>query len=742
MADRNQGIVGRAIPRVDGPLKVTGRADYSADHPIEPRPYVGWIVESSIGPGRIRALDVSKACAAPGVIEVLTHHNAPEQRPYGEPSDEGRFTQSHALLQTDQLRYHGQPIALVIAETLEQARGAALEIEVAYDADHGRFAVDGNEPNEDLEQPDSLDGGQDPDVIRGDFAEALEASDVVVDRTFTTPDQISAAMEPHATIAQWDGETLTVHTSIQVVANAVEALANTLKLDPDKIRVRSPFVGGGFGSKLGIHSDAVLACLGTLALEHPVKVVQSRRNVFSNGPHRGSSVQRVRLGATADGRLLAVGHDSIMPMSRGYEFAEPVAASARASYACDALHTTHRVVKVDMPPIDSMRAPGEAIGTLALEIAMDELATALKMDPLELRLRNVADREPMSGRPFASNDLRRCLERGAERFGWAARASGGRRQGRWRLGWGMAACTRFSLLMKASASVELRRDGRAVARLDMTDIGTGSYTIFRQIVADELGLTMDEVDVQLGDSNHPQTSGSGGSFGAASSGGAVLRACRELRKKLVTQAVGHPDTAMVDTDEDDAQFVDGTLRIGDEAMPLGEIVALEGETLEAEGSVEPQDASEEHAQYSYGAHFVELAVDDVSGEVRLRRVVGAFSFGRVLNEITARSQLIGAMTYGIGGALTESLALDPRYGAFMNRDFAEYHLAVNRDVPDIDVLMLGEPDERCGPLGSKGLGELGLCGIAGAISNAVFDATGVRVRDVPITPDRVLAGLV
>ena len=735
-------MIGKGTRRVDGPLKVRGAAPYAADQRLEPRPYIGWIVEATIGRGHVRSIDVSRAEAEPGVVRVITHDSAPAQRPYGEPEDAGRFEMSHALLSGTEVRHYGQAVALVVAETLEAARGAALLVEVTYDEEEGEYRVDGDEPPERLVVPAELDGGQRPDVIVGDFEARFAEADVTLDVSYTTPLQIPAAMEPHATIATWEDGKLTVHTAIQIVASAVTALANTFRLDEDRVRVVSPYVGGGFGSKLGIHGDAVLAAIGAMVLEHPVEVVQSRRNVFTNAPHRGNAKQRLRLGATREGRLLAIGHDSVMPMAGyGYDFAEPTAAGARAAYACDALHTVHRVVEVAVPPIDSMRAPGEAIGSLALEGALDELAVELAMDPMELRLMNLADREPQSGKPFASNDLRRCLERGAEAFGWAKRPPPRQREGRWWKGWGMASCTRMNVLMSGEARVRLGSDGIATAELDMTDIGTGSYTILAQVVADTLGLPLDRVRVRLGDSRFPETAGSGGSFGAATAGGALLHACESLREKLVALATEHGDSPLRGVTTEAARLEGGCLHLGERSLPLETIAGFVGGELSAEGSIEPGAAQEELAQYSYGAHFITLRVDGVSGEVRLERALGAFSFGRVLNPTTARSQLIGGMTYGIGGALTEALVIDPRSGAFPNRDFAEYHLAVQRDVPSLEVLMLGEPDERCGALGSKGVGELGLCGIGGAIANAVFHATGVRVRDFPITPDRVLAGL-
>ena len=736
-------MIGKATRRIDGPRKVRGAATYAADQQIEPTPYFGWIVEATIGKGRITSIDTSRAEQEPGVIRVITHENAPKQKPYGEPEDADRFTMSHALLNGTAIRHQGQAVALVVAGTLEAARGAALLVEVTYESEEGRYRVTGDEPDALLVEPEELDGGQEPDVIVGDFDTAFAGAPVKVDARYSTAAQISAAMEPHSTIATWEDGTLTVYISLQVVSWAVTALANTFGIDESQVRVVTPFTGGGFGSKLGIHGDAVLASIAAMVLEHPVKVVQTRRSVFVNGPHRGSSTQHLRLGATKEGKLLAVGHDSVMPMaSYGYDFAEPTAAGARASYATESLHTVHRVVKADVPPIDSMRAPGEAIGSLALEGALDELAAKLGMDPLELRLKNLADREPQSGKPFASNDLRRCLEKGAEAFGWSDRPEPRQRDGRWWKGWGMASCTRMNMLMEASARVRLHADGTATAEMDMTDIGTGSYTILTQIVADRLTLPMDRVTTELGDSRYPQTAGSGGSFGAASAGGALKNACDALRERLVALASEHGDSPLRGSPTEDARFEDGRLHLGDGSMSLGEIAGLVGGELSAEGSIAPGENQEKYAQYAYGAHYVQLRVDGVSGEVRLERALGAFSFGRVLNPTTARSQLIGGMTYGIGGALTEALEIDARSGAFPNRDFAEYHLAVQRDIPPLEVLMLGEPDEKCGALGSKGIGELGLCGIGGAIASGVYHATGVRVRDFPITPDQVLSGLI
>lgn len=743
-------VIGKPLDRVDGPLKVTGRAAYATeqrrDNPEAPRPGVGWIVGARVGPGRIARLDVSAAEQAPGVLLVLTHLNAREQAPYGSPEDAGRFTQSHAVLQGQDIRHVGQPVALVVAETLEQARAAAGLVEVDFDARPGRYDAT---TEDEAEPPESLDGGGEPDVCHGDFEAAFGRAAVALDARYTTPNQIASAMEPHATLADWTDGKLTLHMSLQILASGRQAMATTLRLDPKQVRILSPFIGGGFGSKLGVHDEAVLAALAAIALERPVKVVQQRRNLFFNAPHRGHSIQRIRLGADAEGRLLAVGHESLQPMAKGYPFAEPVASATRAGYACEALLTRHRVVPVDRPPLDSMRAPGEAIGTPTFEAALDELAVQLGLDPLELRLRNQPERDPGKGLPFASRDLERCLREGAGRFGWRdrPRRPRSRRDGRWLVGYGMAAAIRPNLLMESAARVRIGGNGQVVCQLDMTDLGTGSYTILTQIAAESLGVDPALVSVELGDSDFPETSGSGGSFGAGSSGSALYDACRQLKRALVRLATEHPDSPMHGCTAESVTNGHGRLAgvcpdgRGVEAS-FGDLAMLAGpEGVTAEGSIEAGPEHDEYAQYSYGAQFVELGVDPDSGEIRLRRALGVFSAGRILNAKTARSQLIGGMIFGIGGALFEEAMLDPRSGAFVNRDLAEYHLAVNRDVPPLDVLLLETPDEKSNPLGSKGIGELGICGIGAAIANAVHNASGVRVRDFPITLDKVLHGL-
>ncbi|GAA3959749.1 xanthine dehydrogenase family protein molybdopterin-binding subunit [Allohahella marinimesophila] len=644
------------------------------------------------------------------------------------------------------IRYHGYPVALVVAETLEQARHAANCIRVDIDETDVRVAVSVGDSSFDelwthpeLQTPESLDGGLEPDAANGDFESQWQHAVHQVDVCYHTPNQVSAAMEPHATIASYDGDKLTVYCSLQVIGSAVEGLANTLKLDPSKVEVNSPYIGGGFGSKLGIHNDAVLACLASLMLKQPVRVVQTRRNVFSNAPHRGSSVQHIRLGMDAAGRLVAIGHDSVMPAAHGYPFAEATGACARTTYSAAGIRSRHRVLPVNMPVLDSTRAPGDAIGTLAFESAIDEAALVCGIDPLDFRLNNMPDKHPTSGLPFSSHDLAGCLREGAERFGWAQRSKVGPEARKLR-GFGLASAVRINMLVKSAAELELDRTGAIVIRTDMTDIGTGSYTILAQIAAAELGIAVEDVTVKLGRSAFPTSSGSGGSFGAGSTGSAVQAACHNLKRELIKLLSEAPlCSSMSKGAIDSAQLSKGRILVDNEDFSLQALLeSADLDTLCVKGQVEPGEDHDNYAQSSWGAHFVEVSVDQDTAEVTVERITTVVSAGTILNSKTAASQVKGGVVWGLSYALRESLMLDERYGAFMNRDLAEYHIPVNRDVPDIDCHFRIQPDFRSNPLGSKGIGELGICGAGAAIANAVFDATGVRIRSFPITLDKIL----
>ncbi|WP_417691670.1 xanthine dehydrogenase family protein molybdopterin-binding subunit [Roseibium sp.] len=732
MNEMTNKIIGTPLDRVDGPAKVTGQATYTADYRPTGKTAEGFIVEAAAAPGKIRKIDTQAAEASDGVIAVLTHHNAPKQNPYGTPEDAGRFTQSHAMLESDHVRHVGDPVALVIAETLEQARHAAKLVRVEVETSEGTF--DQFAADVEIAKPDSLDGADEVDTSTGDFEKEFAASDVTVEASYFTGAQHSAAMEPHATVAEWGGDELTVHMAIQIVAPGLKAFANTLGIEADKVRILSPFVGGGFGSKLGVHNDAILAALGAKVTGRPVRVVQTRRNVFSNAPHRSKHRQDLKIGADASGKLKAISHDSLAAMARNYPFAEAPASPTRASYFAPAIKTTHRVVEADIPRVDSMRAPGEAIGTLTFETAIDEIAEQCGIDPVEFRLQNDADRDPNSGAPLADRRLSECIREGAKKFGWDGRVTpGSRREGNKLIGRGMASAIRPNFLVPAEAEVVLSANGQLRVRLDMTDIGTGTYTILTQVAAETLAIPVDQITVELGDSHFPASSGSGGSFGAASCGSAVFDACGKLSKLLQQRLSGKGIAANAISVEGDR------VRAGGNDYALADLV--DDGALTVKGAVDPSEFDHGEEEYSYGALFSEVEVDVDSGEIRVRRLLGAFDAGRILNEKTARSQLMGGMIFGIGGALLEESTMDTRYGSFMNRDFAEYHIAVNRDVPELEVHMLEGFSEKSNPLGSKGIGELGICGTGPAIANAIYEATGCRVRKFPIHMEDLLQHL-
>lgn len=735
---RKHAWIGKPLDRVDGSAKVTGRAMYAEDYRPSKKAAIGYIVEAPIGPGKITLLDTGAALVAEGVLFVLTHENSPKQEPFGSHPDDGRFTQSHAVLESDHVRHFGAPIALVVAETFEQARHAAGMVRIEIEPAEGIYAAENHRDR--AKTPDDLDGGDDSDSDKGDFQKSFGEAPVRLDIEYHTPDQHAAAMEPHATTAEWDGEKLTVHMSIQILGDARQGFANTLGIAKEDVRIVSPFIGGGFGSKLGIHNEAVLAALAAKKSGRPVRVAQTRRNLFANGPHRSRHWQQIRLGATREGRLQAVAHETLGAMAKDYPFAEPVVSPTRGSYQTDSMMTRQRVVEADIPKVDSMRAPGEAIGTLTIETAIDEMAQKCGIDPVEFRLLNAPGRDPASGKPFSNRRMEDCLRIGAEKFGWTGRQSspGAEREGNWLIGRGVAAAIRPNKLKKAAAEISLAGDGRFTARLDMTDIGTGTYTILTQIAAETLGVDPERVTVLLGDSDFPETCGSGGSFGAGSTGSALLNACRQLKSDLLAAATAI-DPAWCGLNSADVVFDGDKMRAGPRAIGIGGLVTEGGQDgVTAKGSIEPGDDHEKYKQYSYGALFSEVGVDADTGEIRLRRLSGVFAAGRILNAKTARSQLMGGMIFGASAALLEESLMDVRYGSFMNRDLGEYHIPVNRDVPRLEVTMLDDHDALSNPMGSKGIGELGICGAGPAIANAIHDATGFRARHFPIHLDDLL----
>jgi xanthine dehydrogenase YagR molybdenum-binding subunit len=728
--DNRQGLMGKPIDRVDGRLKVMGKAPYAHEVQEGGQAAFGFILGATIARGRIAEIDTRAAEAAPGVLLVMTHRNAPPQGAWGPIDAKDRFARASPQLGSDRVRYYGEAVAFVVAERFEQARAAALMIRVRYQSEPGAYRL-----------TDHLDRAVKPadkednktDSLIGDFDTAFASSPVSVDLTYTTPVYIHAQMEPHATVAYWtaDGKVV-IHCSAQLLKSAQNAVANTLQMPASKVRIVSRYIGGGFGGKLPVYGDVMLSAMAARQLNRPVKTALTRQQMFHFTTHRTDTLQRLRLAADRTGRLIAIGHDSSSHSASFDNFYESASQQTRSLYAAPNRRTTHRAVRLDLPIADSTRAPGEAVGMLALEQAMDELAERLQIDPIELRLRNEPAMDPEKRVPYSSRHLVACLQEGAQRFGWSARLAkpGARREGRWLLGMGVAAASRGNVLRPSTCQVTLDRDGLLTARMAMTDIGTGSYTVLTQIAAEMMGLPVDKVRMLLGDSDFPETPGSGGSFGAASAGSGLYDACTNLREKLARRMGLQPA---------DAVFADGQISGGGKSASLASVAGPLG--LDANGEIKPGDMTKQFSQQSYGAHFAEVAVDMDTGEIRLRRMLGVFAAGRVLNEKTARSQAIGAMVWGVGSALFEDAVIDPRHGYFVNHDLAEYHVPAHADIPAIDAFFLPEIDDKTNPLKSKGIGELGICGAGAAVANAVYNACGVRIRDYPLTLDKVLAGM-
>jgi xanthine dehydrogenase YagR molybdenum-binding subunit len=714
-----QGVVGKPLDRVDGRLKVTGGARYAYE--MQQNTLYGFVVEASIGKGTIKSIDTRAAEKAPGVVLVLTHRNAPEQ-------GTGNHREAHPVLTGPEVTNYGQPVAFVVAESFEQARAAAYLVDVKYDRAGGKCTLRHNLDQARVPRPSD---GQPADSAVGDFASAFASAPVKIDVTYTTPLQSHAMMEPHATLAMWDGDKLVLHTANQMLNQGQKVIATTLKIPVENVRLISPFIGGGFGGKLWVNADAILAAIASRQLKRPVKTALTRQQIFHVTTHRSDTIQRLRLGTDRNGRILAIGHDVFsgnLPSEQTYEGA---ALQTRSLYAGPNRLTRHRLAPLDIPVASSMRAPGESVGLMALECAMDELAEKLDLDPIELRVRNEPSEDPEKHIPYSSRHLIACMQEGARRFGWDKRNAkpGQVRDGRWLVGMGMAAATRGNPLQLSKANVRLDPNGTATVRMAMTDIGTGTYTILAQIAAEMLGLPMERIRVELGDTNFPQASGSGGSYGAGSSGSALFEACNALREKLARTAGMDPATA---------RFADGSIASGEQTRKLTDLV---GSGMDADGEIQPGSNNKGFSQQSYGAHFAEVGVDVDTGEVRLRRMLGVFTAGRVLNAKTARSQAIGGMVFGVGSALHEGMTLDPRFGYFVNRDLAEYLVPVHADIPAIEAIFLAELDDRSNPLKSKGIGELGICGAGASIANAVYNACGARIRDYPITLDKVLSKL-
>ncbi|TDB97869.1 xanthine dehydrogenase family protein molybdopterin-binding subunit [Actinomadura sp. 7K534] len=680
--------------RLEGREKVTGKARYAYEYPLEDPAYVS-AVQAEAGKGEIVSVDAASARRLPGVLAVLSCENAPQLA--------SRSNGELAVFQSRTVSYRGQFVAAVVAETLETAREAARRLRIEYAAEAPDVRLRDDHPG--LYRPEEINTGVPADTEMGDPEAALSDSDVQVDVTYTTPAEHNNPMEPHTTVAHWNEDgSLTLYESTQGASTHQRTIARIFGLDQDQVRVVSPHVGGGFGAKGTPRPNAVLAAMAAREVGRPVKFAVPRQQMYATTGYRTPTIQRLRLGAAADGTLNAIVHDVVEQTSTVREFAEQTAAPTRIMYRAPHRRTTHRVVALDVPTPSWMRAPGETPGMYALESALDELAAAAGIDPVELRIRNDTDHEPESGLPFSSRNLVACLREGAERFGWAGRdpAPRSRRAGRRLVGTGVAASTYPARLNPGRATARAEPDGTFTVRIAAADIGTGARTALALLAAETLKADLGRVRMEVGDSSFPAASVAGGSSGTASWGTAVVRACEALRERL------------------------------NGAVPP------EG----VEASADTRDevkAQERYARHAFGAQFAEVEVDADTGEVRVSRMLGVFAAGRIVNPVTARSQFVGGMTMGIGMALMEESVMDERFGDYLNRDLAQYHVPACADVPGIEAVWLEESDPHLNPMGAKGIGEIGIVGAAAAIGNAVHHATGVRVRDLPITPPKLLA---
>ncbi|BAV10684.1 xanthine dehydrogenase [Moraxella osloensis] len=769
-------LVGKPLSRIEGHLKVAGKATYTAEHQFDDLCH-GVMVGATIGKGKVKKVHKDSALQVAGVIGVF--HDPLFLR---NPQQGG--VKMAPVQGASEVFYHGQPIALVVAETLEAAQEGAKALQIDYENDekHGHFDF-----NKQKKHTQFIDWVTDKSDDIGKPEKTLKQAEVKVDVTYTTPSQSNMPMEPHSSLAHWFEGKLTLHTSNQMLASSKVQLAKALDIPEDDVRLLSPYVGGGFGSKLGISPESVMAAIAAKDLKRPVLVNMTRPQVMETTVRRTNTEQRVALGADKDGKIHTIIHNSIVTNLPSETFFEPVAVSTHFLYGGDNRQIKYEMARMNFTLTGSMRAPGEAVGQLALECAMDELAHALKLCPIELRKRNEPSEDPSKKIPYSTRKLLACMEQGAKAFGWDERPQtpASRLDGDWLIGYGMACAARSNELKPSQARVSLLPSDKplgVLARIetDMTDIGTGSYTIFAQVVADMLGLPIDHVEVKLGDTDLPPAAGSGGSWGASSAGSSIYLACEALREKIA-QSVGlHADSI---------GFKQGTLyrqfehdpslaeKIGekinhtltDTLDKLAEKTGLNSEVsvdnhdnvldweqvdtqlplssflqqyaphgLVANGEIEPGKTKKEYRHAGYGAQFAEVGVHRVTGEIRVRRMLGTFAAGRILNEKTARSQCFGGMVFGIGAALMEQIHHDKRDGRLCNHDLAEYQVCVNADVPDLEVIMLPETDPYANPLHSKGIGELALSGAGAAIANAIFNATGVRVRDYPITLDKLL----
>jgi xanthine dehydrogenase YagR molybdenum-binding subunit len=729
--------IGQPRSRVDGRQKVTGQARYAAEHAV-PGCVHGVLVTSTIATGRITHLDINEAAKVPGVLAIVSHLNSPKVPGYENPQPDERVAgQQLRVFFDDKIHYSNQPVALAIANTLEQAQHAAALVRVSYE--HAA-------PQTDLTKglARSYKPKKEKDHLRGQ-PQAYKTAPIQIAHEYQTPLQVHNPMEMHAAIAEWQGNQLTVWNKTQAPSLAQKDLMKLFGLPKESVQVHSPFVGGAFGGASRIWPPEVAAILGAKVVGRPVKVVNAREQEFNMVGYRPRSVQRVALGAQADGTLVGVSHEAFGATSRYEEFTERILHPTKSGYRCPNAELTYHLVPLDMSTPCWTRGPGETTGSFAIESAMDELAYALKMDPLALRLQNFAETDPENGKPWSSNYLRECYAQGAEKFDWHKRnpTPGATRDGDWLIGQGMAMGIYHASRAKCSARARLLPDGSLLVQSATADVGPGTGTVMTQIAADTSGIAPENIRFELGDAAFPAAPGQFGSHTVASVGAAVHEVCVQLRQQLLTLAINAPGSAFAHAQPADFATESGALYLmqhpsrrqtyGDVLRQLGQ-PALD---VTHESPEVPEKGKK--SGKSFSASFVEVRVNAHTREVRVSRVVSAIDAGRIMNHKTARSQVYGAITWGLGLALMEDAVLDHRFGRITNHDLAGYHVPVNADIPpSIDVIFIDKPDDYLDPMGAKGLGEIGIVGFSAAIANAVFHATGKRVRELPITPDKLM----
>ncbi len=715
MKTLNESATGKAIDRVEGHLKVMGMAKYASEFPIKDKVYAQGL-NSTIAKGEIVSIDTSEAEKLPGVLKIITYKNAEKLKTLDEKMPEVTTTSIAPVLQTNKVHFYGEYVGLVVAETFEQAQHAARLVKFTYKKD-ANPAIHLEKLRDKAYKPNEKS-----DYSRGDLKSGLAAADEKIEVTYNTPIEHHHPMELHAVIASWDNGKVTAYASQQMVNEATIVISDTFQIPKKDVRVVATYVGGGFGSKLNVERHVIMAVMAAKMVGKPVQVTVTRHQMFTNTGLRQHNEQKMKVGAKKDGTLTALSHETLSHTSPTLEFQEACGLVTQMLYKVPNNFVTHRLVPLNIQTPFAMRAPGEATGSFALESAMDEMAWKLKMDPIDFRVKNDTQIDPSNNKPFSSRLLVECLRVGAEKFGWKDRKTEPRtnKKGNWLIGHGVSAASRSSPYLKTNSKVILALDGdkvNATVQMDATDIGTGSYTIIAQTASEYLGIPVEQVTVELGDSNFPITPGSGGSWGAASYCNGAMAACENAIKTL-------KQNRNINEDEE---------------VELADLMKKNQLTkFEAEGSAGPSKEFEEHSVYSFGANFSEVWVDKDTSMFRIKRMVNVGAAGKILNPKTAYGQIIGGLTMGAGMALAEQTRVEPNFGNFITRSFADYHVPVNLDMANIDVVFLPEDDKIANKMGVKGIGELGITSVAASIANAIFNATGKRMRDLPITPEKLI----